>query len=60
MIAYRFTIEGEITASSAAKAYAALTEVLAEVTESLDLHATGAELKDEIRVTLAPMGQAYE
>ena len=54
MIAYRFTIEGEIIASSAAEAYGALTEVLSQVTESLDPDVTGVELKDEIRVILTP------
>lgn len=55
MITYRFTIEGEITAADAVEAYDALTEVLARIADSLESYAPQVELKEEIRITLAPL-----
>jgi hypothetical protein len=55
MIAYRYTIEGEVTAANAAEAYDALTEVLAQIAESLELYAPQVELKKEVTITLMPL-----
>ena len=55
MTAYRFTIEGEITAADAAEAYSALTEVLTRAEESLSSYATPVELNENLRITLAPL-----
>jgi hypothetical protein len=55
MIAYRYTIEGEVTAANATEAYDALTEVLAQITESLALYAPQVELKKEVTITLMPL-----
>jgi hypothetical protein len=60
MIAYRFTIEGEITAADAAEAYGALTEVLARAEESLGSYATQVELNENLRITLAPLTNSHD
>ena len=55
MIAYRYTIEGEVIAANAAKAYDVLTEVIAQIAESLGMYAPQVELKKEITITLVPL-----
>ncbi len=60
MTAFRFTIEGEITAADAAEAYSALTEVLTRAEESLSSYATHVELDEDIRVTLAPLSNSHD
>jgi hypothetical protein len=59
MIAYRYTIEGEVTAANAAEAYDVLTEVVAQIAESLGLYAPQVELKKEITITLVPLRDPY-
>jgi hypothetical protein len=60
MIAYRFTIEGEITAADAAEAYSALTEVLTRAEESLSASAARVELNEDLRITLAPLTNSHD
>jgi hypothetical protein len=60
MTAFRFTIEGEITAADAAEAYGALSEALARAEESLSSHKTHVELDEDIRVTLAPLSNSHD
>jgi hypothetical protein len=55
MIAYKFTIEGEITAANAAKAYAVLTALLARIADSLGADAPQIELREQMRITLLPL-----
>lgn len=58
MIAYRFTIEGEITAANAAEAYAVLREVLLRTAESLESYAPQIEMKEAARITLVPLPES--
>jgi hypothetical protein len=58
MIAYRFTIEGEITAANAAEAYHALTDVLTRIAETLKSYAPQIELQEEARITLVPLPES--
>jgi hypothetical protein len=60
MTAFRFTIEGEITAENAAEAFSALTEVLTRGEESLSSYETHVELDENIRVTLAPLSNSHD
>jgi hypothetical protein len=56
---YRFTIEGELTAESAADAYEAVSELLARIAEA---HRSGAllrfDLADNLRITFQPLGSS--
>lgn len=56
---YRFTIEGEITAETAADAYQAVSELLARIAEARQ---SGAllrfDLADNLRITLQPLSNS--
>jgi hypothetical protein len=52
---YKFTIEGKISAADATKAYAALSEIIGWIADSLEANAPQIELKEEIRITLLPL-----
>ncbi len=56
---YRFTIEGEITAETAADAYQAVSELLARIAEA---RGPGGllrfDLADNLRITLEPLNNS--
>lgn len=58
MIAYRFVIEGEVTAADAAIAYDLLIELLARIADSLETDASQVQLEEGIRITLLPLADS--
>lgn len=58
MTAYRFTIEGEITAASTSEAYDALAEVITRIAESLESYAPQIVLREETRITMTPLPES--
>lgn len=58
MDAYKFTIEGKIIAANTVEAYGVLREVLVRTADCLGSYAPQIELKEEARITLAPLPES--